>query len=308
MSMTPEDQDEPETQNESGEETSSEEVYAAEVIDGPSEDSSVEVVDAAVVPAGTSIADVFDSARNESSQGQPGEKIWPNQYEAKPRKPLPPREPACKKALIAFSVATAVTLLFLIFFLVSEFRLDQDGRIIIRRAILVAFVFFGNAAAIFRVQRDYVPNDVRYGAWASLIMIAICGLFLFPSRWLWICFGWALFQLPTLVAIGFAPSKVDGEEMTFNVNDSVAANGGSVAAVVLGFWSILGSLFSTLSIINSVLGVLLGLWGLNSRKKGMAVFGIILCLLGVMASMMNVTYFFWEMIQVPDEQLLEAVQ
>lgn len=69
--------------------------------------------------------------------------------------------------------------------------------------------------------------------------------------------------------------------------DNVAAVGGAVSALVLGIWSIFGSFITPLSFINAVLGLLLGSWGLSSRKRRMARVGIFLCMAGIFLSFAN---------------------
>ena len=77
---------------------------------------------------------------------------------------------------------------------------------------------------------------------------------------------------------------------------NLAAVGGAVGALVLGIWSIVGALLTPYSGINAVIGLLMGLWGLSSRKRWMAVVGIIASLAGLMMSVMevsNIIATFW---------------
>ena len=60
------------------------------------------------------------------------------------------------------------------------------------------------------------------------------------------------------------------------------------AAVVLGVWSILGSLLTYWSIINGILGLALGVWGLTSKRPRTAWIGIVLCLIGTFLSTVSV--------------------
>lgn len=71
--------------------------------------------------------------------------------------------------------------------------------------------------------------------------------------------------------------------------DNIAANGGAVGAFVLGIWSLAGVFITNWSIINSLLGLLLGFWGLTSRKRKMAWVGIFLCLLSIFLGMIQVS-------------------
>lgn len=69
--------------------------------------------------------------------------------------------------------------------------------------------------------------------------------------------------------------------------DNVAAVGGAVSSLVLGIWSIVGSFVTSLSVINAVLGLILGAWGLSSNKHRIAGIGICLCLAGIVFSFGN---------------------
>ncbi len=66
---------------------------------------------------------------------------------------------------------------------------------------------------------------------------------------------------------------------------NLSANGGAVGALVLGVWCFLGSFITNWSIINGMLGLLLGAWGLTSRKKKWAWIGIVLCTIGILLCM-----------------------
>ena len=70
--------------------------------------------------------------------------------------------------------------------------------------------------------------------------------------------------------------------------DNIAANGGAVGALVLGIWSFLGAFITNWSIINGILGIVLGLWGLTSRRRRMALIGILLCLISIFLSLIQV--------------------
>lgn len=70
--------------------------------------------------------------------------------------------------------------------------------------------------------------------------------------------------------------------------DNIAANGGAVGALVLGIWSLIGVFITNWSIINSILGLLLGFWGLTSRRRKLAWVGILLCLISIFLSLIQV--------------------
>ncbi len=241
--------------------------------------------------------------------GQAGEQLWGNSKTVIKPTPKPPFEREVRIAQIFFGLAALSSLAFLIWFYVAEFRLGPRKPLgVFRDSLLIIFVLTGNLAGFFRVQRKHVPGDARWLSWIGSLLALACYFGLLPSRWAWVCFGWVIIQLSPVVASAFAPHKTEGEELQFNINDSVAANGGSIASIVLGVWSILGALFTSLSIVNSLLGVILGLWGLSSRKKGLAVLGIVLCVVGTVACMLNITYLFWEMMALEEEELLQSAQ
>ena len=63
---------------------------------------------------------------------------------------------------------------------------------------------------------------------------------------------------------------------------NLSANGGAVGALVLGIWCFMGSFITNWSIINGILGLLLGTWGLTSQRKKTAWIGIALCTIGIL--------------------------
>ena len=62
--------------------------------------------------------------------------------------------------------------------------------------------------------------------------------------------------------------------------ESISSVGGAVASVFLGILALAGSFLTVFSAINTVLGFGLGIWGLTSPRKRMAVTGITLCVIG----------------------------
>jgi hypothetical protein len=70
--------------------------------------------------------------------------------------------------------------------------------------------------------------------------------------------------------------------------ENVAAVGGAVGAMVLGVWSIIGSLITPWSVVNSLLGFLLGMWGTTSRHRRWSIIGIVLCLIGLFLSAVQI--------------------
>jgi hypothetical protein len=66
-----------------------------------------------------------------------------------------------------------------------------------------------------------------------------------------------------------------------------SAAGGAIAAVTLGTLGLVVAIFSKLPIMGlplAVLGLLLGAWGTLSQRRGLAIVGLVLCLLAVVVS------------------------
>jgi hypothetical protein len=64
--------------------------------------------------------------------------------------------------------------------------------------------------------------------------------------------------------------------------DNIAAKGGAVAAMVLGSWALIGAFITNWSLINALLGLVLGLWGLSSRHSRWAGIGMVLCVISLL--------------------------
>lgn len=58
-----------------------------------------------------------------------------------------------------------------------------------------------------------------------------------------------------------------------------------MAAFVIGIVTILGGLITGFAFLNGILGIGLGIWGLNSTKKRMAIIGIGLCIIGMFVTL-----------------------
>ena len=283
------------------------EVYSAELVEESTSDSEGDVVDAAIVPQDDSVSSVFEQAASDSVLvGAAGEGLWGRQqsYHQVKRPPSLPPLRETKIARLCFGLAAGCSFLFLLWFCIQEMSTKQNPLVVIRYITPVIFVFLVSLAGLIRVSNRFVPTDARWLGWIGAIVSGICFFFFFPVRWRWACLLWALFQVAPVVASSFAPNRPEDEEL-FDVNDSIAANGGSIASVVLGVWAIIGSLFTTISVVNSGMGVILGIWGLSSRKKGLAVLGIVLCTVGAVACLLNVAYLFWEVLSAQEEELMQ---
>ena len=62
---------------------------------------------------------------------------------------------------------------------------------------------------------------------------------------------------------------------------NVAAKGGAVGALVLGFLAVFGAFVTQWSLFNAVVGLMLGFWGLSSTMSRTALVGIVLCGIGL---------------------------
>ena len=69
---------------------------------------------------------------------------------------------------------------------------------------------------------------------------------------------------------------------------NLAANGGAVASVVLGAMSIIGASVTSYSVINALLGLMLGLWGMSSNVRWPWL-GLMLSLVGIFACLIAAT-------------------
>ena len=83
--------------------------------------------------------------------------------------------------------------------------------------------------------------------------------------------------------------------------ENMSANGGAVGALVLGVWCLAGSLITNWSIINGLIGLLMGLWGLTSRKRKTALIGICLCLVGIFLSLVQANEIINTFLNAVDE-------
>ena len=66
--------------------------------------------------------------------------------------------------------------------------------------------------------------------------------------------------------------------------EKFAARGGAYGAVMIGVLSLIGSLITPLAIVNAIFGFILALWGLSSKKKKVAMLGMVLCLIACFTS------------------------
>jgi hypothetical protein len=83
--------------------------------------------------------------------------------------------------------------------------------------------------------------------------------------------------------------------------ENMSANGGAIGSLVLGLWCVAGSFITNWSIINGVIGLLMGFWGLTSRKKKTAWVGIALCVFGIFLSLIQVSELIGEYMTEAEE-------
>ena len=68
-----------------------------------------------------------------------------------------------------------------------------------------------------------------------------------------------------------------------------AANGGAINSLILGVLTISGAFLTPWSLLNGLLGLFMGVWGLTSTKKRMASLGLLLCTVGMVLCFFPVT-------------------
>jgi hypothetical protein len=83
--------------------------------------------------------------------------------------------------------------------------------------------------------------------------------------------------------------------------ENMSANGGAIGSLVLGVWCVAGSFITNWSIINGVIGLLMGFWGLTSRKQRTAWVGIALCVIGIFLSLIQVSELINTYLNAVDE-------
>ncbi|QDU29840.1 hypothetical protein ETAA8_49550 [Anatilimnocola aggregata] len=66
-----------------------------------------------------------------------------------------------------------------------------------------------------------------------------------------------------------------------SLQQSYASNGGAIAAIVLGVFGLIIAPLRFEGAIVGLVGLTMGLWGLYSRRRGWALFGLILCCLAI---------------------------
>ena len=86
---------------------------------------------------------------------------------------------------------------------------------------------------------------------------------------------------------------------------NLSANGGAIGALVLGIWCLAAAFVTNWSIINGLLGLILGFWGLSSRKQMIAWIGIAFCVAGVLLSLANISELVNNWMNVVDENSVE---
>ncbi len=95
--------------------------------------------------------------------------------------------------------------------------------------------------------------------------------------------------LPPRQVPAFASAAVKSQPPT--LQQSYASNGGAIAALVLGLFGIVLAPLRFEGAIVGAVGLVMGIWGLYSRRRGWALVGLILCCLAIGIGMY--TGVFW---------------
>jgi len=77
---------------------------------------------------------------------------------------------------------------------------------------------------------------------------------------------------------------------------SQASWGGAIAAIVLGVFGVIIAPFQFEGAIVGMLGLVMGIWGLYSERRGWALFGLILCCLAIGVGMYTGAFWLFEQI------------
>ena len=97
-----------------------------------------------------------------------------------------------------------------------------------------------------------------------------------------------LVQRPTLSDSNGAPARMPGpRSRPLNLRRLSAAQGGAIAALMLGLMSVIASFYTVLAAIPAALGLALGVWGLFSPRRGPAILGLLLCCLALAVASFN---------------------
>jgi len=101
----------------------------------------------------------------------------------------------------------------------------------------------------------------------------------------------------------YAPPPLDlGSELK-----NLSATGGAVGSFVLGIWSIISALITFFAFINAGLAILLGLYGLGSGRKKLAIAGIALGVVGLFMSFMEISEWVGNSISEAEQAEFEGI-
>ncbi len=94
----------------------------------------------------------------------------------------------------------------------------------------------------------------------------------------------AVTEVAAVPAVAYNPSiliapKATAARLPPSPMTHLAAKGGAVGAMVLGVLAFVGSFITSYAILNSIMGLALGLWGLKSDHRRTAMLGMALCLI-----------------------------
>lgn len=101
----------------------------------------------------------------------------------------------------------------------------------------------------------------------------------------------------------YSPPPLDlGSELK-----NLSATGGAVGSLVLGIWSIISALITFFAFINAGLAILLGLYGLGSGRKKLAMIGIALGIVGLFMSFMEISEWIGNSISEAEQAEFEGI-
>lgn len=91
-----------------------------------------------------------------------------------------------------------------------------------------------------------------------------------------------------------ATSATSFDPVRPNYHRNNAASGGAFGALILGIMSLIAGVFTVGGVVTGFIGLIMGIWGLYSKRRGTAVLGIMLCCLAIALSAFQGIVFVYE--------------